>query len=71
MVRLKELNNQLDSLRLQDAHSKTEKHRMTDELDSLTYERNELIRRMSELSEKYEDYVNTMNRERMEIMRAN
>lgn len=37
---------------------------MTDELDSLTYERNELIRRMTELSDKYEDYVNTMNRER-------
>jgi hypothetical protein len=44
---------------------------MSDELDSVTYERNELIRRMSELSEKYEDYVNTMNRERMQIMNAN
>ncbi len=44
---------------------------MEDELDDLTRERNELIRRMNELSDKYEDYVTTMNRERMEIMKAN
>jgi len=44
---------------------------MEDELESLTRERNDLIKRMNELSDKYEDYVNTMNRERIEIMRAN
>ena len=26
---------------------------------------------MNELSDKYEDYVSTMNKERMEIMKAN
>lgn len=44
---------------------------MEDELDDLTRERNELIRRMNELSDKYEEYVTTMNRERIEIMKAN
>ena len=44
---------------------------MEDELEDLTRERNELIRRMNDLSDKYEDYVSTMNRERIEIMRKN
>jgi cell division protein FtsB len=44
---------------------------MEEELDHLTRERNDLIRRMNELSDKYEDYVSTMNRERIEIMKAN
>lgn len=44
---------------------------MEDEYDDLTKDRNDLIRRMNELSDKYEDYVNTMNKERGEIMRAN
>jgi cell division protein FtsB len=58
-------------LRSQELHSKTEKRRMEDELEDLTRERNDLIRRMNELSDKYEDYVSTMNRERIEIMKAN
>jgi cell division protein FtsB len=44
---------------------------MENELEDLTRERNDLIRRMNELSDKYEDYVSTMNRERIEIMKAN
>ena len=44
---------------------------MENELEDLTRERNELIRRMNELSDRYEDYVSTMNRERIEIMKAN
>lgn len=44
---------------------------MEDELDDLRRERNDLIKRMNELSDKYEDYVSTMNRERIEIMKAN
>lgn len=44
---------------------------MEDELEDLTRERNELIRRMNELSDRYEDYVTTMNRERIQIMTAN
>jgi hypothetical protein len=44
---------------------------MEDELEDLTRERNDLIRRMNELSDKYEDYVSTMNKERIEIMKAN
>jgi len=44
---------------------------MEEELENLTRERNDLIKRMNELSDKYEDYVRTMNRERMDIMKAN
>jgi cell division protein FtsB len=51
--------------------STNEKRRMEDELEDLTRERNDLIRRMNELSDKYEEYVSTMNRERLEIMKAN
>jgi chromosome segregation ATPase len=69
--RLRELNTMLDSLRSQEMHSKNEKNRMEDELEDLTRERNDLIRRMNELSDRYEDYVSTMNRERIEIMKAN
>jgi len=58
-------------LRSQEGHSKVEKRRMEDELEDLTRERNDLIRRMNDLSDKYEEYVTTMNRERIEIMKAN
>jgi len=61
----------MDSLRNQEHHSSTEKRRMEDELEDLTRERNDLIRRMNELSDKYDDYVNTMNKERFEIMKTN
>ena len=44
---------------------------MEDELEDLTRERNDLIRRMNELSDRYEEYVSTMNRERIEILKAN
>lgn len=44
---------------------------MEDELEDLTRERNDLIRRMNELSDKYEEYVTSMNKERIEIMKAN
>ena len=69
--RLRDLNNIMDGLRNQEAHSKSEKRRMEDELEDLTRERNELIRRMNELSDRYEEYVTTMNRERIEILKAN
>ena len=44
---------------------------MEDELEDLNRERAELIRRMNELSDKYEDYVTSMNKERVDIMKAN
>jgi len=71
LAKLRDLNNQLDSMRQQEAHSKTEKRRMEEELDGLNRERSDLIQRMNELSDKYEDYVQTMNRERQEIIRSN
>ena len=52
-------------------NSMNDKRRMENELEDLTRERNDLIRRMNELSDKYEDYVSTMNKERVEIMKAN
>lgn len=50
---------------------KAEKRRMEDELDHLTRDRNDLIQRMNELRDRYDDYVNNMNREREEIMKQN
>ena len=40
-------------------------------MTDLTNQRNELIRRMNELSEKYETYVSTMNVERINTQHAN
>lgn len=44
---------------------------MDNELTDLTNQRNDLIRRMNELSEKYDGYVSQMNRERYEITERN
>lgn len=37
---------------------------MDSQLAELTAQRNDLIKRMNELSDRYETYVDTMNRER-------
>jgi hypothetical protein len=42
---------------------------MDNQLHDLTQQRNDLIKRMNELSERYETYVSTMNRERSDICR--
>lgn len=44
---------------------------MDSQLAELTAQRNDLIKRMNELSDRYETYVDTMNRERQEISRQN
>lgn len=44
---------------------------MEQQLNELTAQRNDLIKRMNELSDRYETYVTTMNRERHEISRQN
>ena len=44
---------------------------MEEELEHLTRERNDLITRMNQLSDRYEDYVSTMHRERVQILQAN
>ena len=44
---------------------------MDEQLADLTNQRNDLIKRMNELSEKYENYVSSMNRERVEIQASN
>jgi len=44
---------------------------MDNELQDLTNQRNDLIRRMNELSERYDSYVSQMNRERAEITDRN
>lgn len=38
-------------------------------MSDLGQERDDLIRRMNELSERYETYVSTMNRERQDLVR--
>ena len=44
---------------------------MDEQLEDLTNQRNDLIKRMNELSEKYENYVSSMNKERVEIQSSN
>lgn len=45
-------------------HGKGEKRRLEDELAELTREKEGLIRRMNDLNARYDDYVQTMERER-------
>jgi chromosome segregation ATPase len=71
MDRLRELTTQLESLRGQEMHGKGEKRRLEEELAELTREKEGLIRRMNDLNARYDDYVQTMERERLEIVRAN
>jgi len=69
--RLRELNEQLDALRSQEAKNRQSKVTMDNELQELTAQRNDLIKKMNELSERYDNYVSTMNRERVEITDRN
>ena len=64
---MRDLTNQLDILRGQELHGKGEKRRLEDELAEITREKDNLIRRMNELSQRYDEYVATMERERAEI----
>ena len=52
-------------------NSQNNKRRLEEDLRSLTDERDDLIRKMNELNNRYEDYVNSMNNERESIIRAN
>ena len=52
-------------------NSQGQKRRLEDDLRALTDERDDLIRKMNELNNRYEDYVNSMNGEREQIIRAN
>ena len=65
--RLRILNDQLDNLKNTEVKNHQQKIAMDDQLSDLTNQRNDLIKRMNELSEKYETYVSSMNRERVEI----
>ncbi len=62
--RLRELTHQLESLRGQEMHGKGEKRRLEDELAEITREKENLLRRMQDLSQRYDEYVTTMERER-------
>jgi predicted nucleic acid-binding Zn-ribbon protein len=52
-------------------HGNGEKRRLEDELAEITNEKENLMRRMNDLNNRYDDYVNSMQREREEITRAN
>ena len=69
--RLRQLNEQLDNLRNVEVKNRHQKVAMDNELQDLTNQRNDLIRRMNELSEKYDGYVSQMNKERYEITERN
>lgn len=44
---------------------------LDDQLTDLTNQRNDMIRRMNELSDKYETYVSSMNAERIDTQQHN
>jgi chromosome segregation ATPase len=52
-------------------NSQNNKRRLEEDLRALSDERDDLIRKMNELNNRYEDYVNSMNNERESIIRAN
>jgi predicted nuclease with TOPRIM domain len=52
-------------------HGKGEKRRLEDELAELNREKDNLIRRMTDLNSRYEEYVSNMEHEREEISKAN
>ena len=52
-------------------HGKGEKRRLEDELAEISREKENLLRRMTDLNHRYEDYVAQMATEREEITRAN
>lgn len=62
---------QLENLRGQEMHGKGEKRRLEEELGEITREKENLLRRMSDLDHRYEEYVRTMDRERADILNAN
>ena len=45
-------------------NSQGQKRRLEDDLRALTDERDDLIRKMNELNNRYEDYVNSMKGEK-------
>lgn len=69
--RLRDLNDQLEAMRSRTMNSQNNKRRLEEDLRALTDERDDLIRKMNELNNRYEDYVNSMNNERESIIRAN
>ena len=69
--RLRELNDQLDHLRNTEVTNRQQKVAMDEQLADLTNQRNDLIKRMNELSDKYENYVQSMNAERVDIQQSN
>mmetsp|Transcript_37397 Transcript_37397/g.49149 ORF Transcript_37397/g.49149 Transcript_37397/m.49149 type:complete len:132 (-) Transcript_37397:3663-4058(-) len=69
--RIRDLQSELEHLRNNEIKNRQHKVALDDQMGDLTNQRNELIRRMNELSEKYETYVSQMNVERINTQHAN
>ena len=69
--RIRDLQTELEHLRNNEIKNRQHKVALDDQLTDLTNQRNDLIRRMNELSEKYETYVGQMNVERINTQHAN
>ena len=70
LLKIKNLNREIDELRASEADSQGESMRIKEEMTALEEERNDLIFRMNDLTTKYEAYVATMTREREEMKSA-
>lgn len=69
--RIRELELELEHLRSNEIKNRQHKVALDDQFTELTMQRNELIRRMNELSDKYETYVSQMNHERINTQHHN
>jgi chromosome segregation ATPase len=69
--RLRDLNSELDHLRNTEVKNRQHKMSLDAQLADLTQQRNDLIRRLNDMSEKYETYVSQMNHERVDTQKSN
>jgi len=68
---LRKLTEDAEELVRREKNGELDKAQLKDSLDKLVTERNELIFRMNDLTEKYEQYVQEMAKERDDISKAN
>ena len=68
---LKLLTEEAEALVKKEKDGEESKNQMSNTLEKVEQERNELIYRMNDLTEKYEQYVQAMSKEREEISQSN
>ncbi len=68
---LKALTEEAETMAEKERVGEADKAGLKENIEKISGERNELVYRMNELAEKYEQFVRTLNQEREDIHRAN